>query len=440
MFAPNTPEPLGKPPQSRLLRALNPMRVFDFLASRGEHMRLLIGGLRRRNGWFLENVTLRRFLNMSMTGMQYLLKSERMYTMPVAVKIDISPMCNLSCTVCVHADPDGDAGLEKQVFHPQHRMSVDQFRRIINEIRGHSSAVSLYYVGDPLVHPDLDEMSSIARDAKLNVHISTNFSFALTDARIRRMISSGLSHLTVCVDGLSQQKYEMTRVGGKIERVLNNLRRVCEFKKEMGLAYPKVEVQYIKFQHNLDELEAARKLLLEMGIDQFTDFWGDLGNYTDRDPGTFDVIGPRTNKRVPQCYWPHGSTVIKYNGDVIPCCSFRIGHQYTESEDPRVLGNVFTTSLREIWNNKKYRDARRMVNNPEVIRDEPELENHFCYGCGAIFETTDLGAMGMANVTKWEDRYRLDEHGRPVSLVPPSVRNAQTVSKLGLPSGDSIAV
>ena len=377
MIAPNSPELLGRPQRGRLLRALNPVRILDYIATRGETMRLLVGGIRRRNGWFLENVTFRRFLNMSMTGVQYLLKAERMYTMPVAVKIDISPMCNLSCTVCVHADPNGDAGLEKQEFHPQHRMSVDQFRRIINEIRGHSSAVSLYYVGDPLVHPDLDEMSSIARDAKLNVHISTNFSFALTDARIRRMVTSGLSHLTVCVDGLSQQKYEMTRVGGKIERVLHNLRRVCEYKKEMGLQFPKVEVQYIKFQHNLD---------------------------------------------------------------VIPCCSYRIGHQYTEGEDPRVLGNVFKTSLREIWNNKQYREARRMVNNPEVIRDEPDLENHFCHGCGAIYENTDKGHMGMANITKWEDRYRLDEHGRPVSIVPPSVRNAQTVSTLGLPGGSTVSV
>ncbi|HUN82650.1 MAG TPA: radical SAM protein, partial [Phycisphaerae bacterium] len=200
------------------LRFLDPRYLMQAFFARGEHMRVLVLGLRRRRGWFLEGMTFRRALNLLTGGAQWALKNQHMYAFPTAVKIDISPMCNLSCTVCVHADPNGDPALEKQEFHPQHRMSVEQYRKIIKQIRGRSSAVSLYYVGDPLVHPDMDEMCSIAKDAGLNVHISTNFSFDLTDARIKRIVTSGLTHLSVCVDGLSQEKYEMTRVGGRIDR------------------------------------------------------------------------------------------------------------------------------------------------------------------------------------------------------------------------------
>ncbi len=49
-------------------------------------------------------------------------------------------------------------------------------------------------------------MCGIARDANLNVHLSTNFSFRFTDERIRRIVDSGVSHLTVCVDGFFQGK------------------------------------------------------------------------------------------------------------------------------------------------------------------------------------------------------------------------------------------
>lgn len=424
------------------LRFLDPQFYLDKISSSGESLRMLVMGVKRRQGWFLERMTLRRGINLAVGASQYVLKAEKMLAFPSAVKIDISPMCNLSCTVCVHADPNGDPALEKQDFKPQHRMSVEQFRQIIKQIKGRSSAVSLYYVGDPLVHPDLDEMSTIAKDAGLNVHISTNFSFALTDARIRRMVKSGLTHLTVCVDGLSQSKYEMTRVGGRIDRVLNNLKRVCEFRKEYGQIYPKIEVQYIKFQHNADECEPARKLLLDMGIDQFTDFWGDLGNYTDRDPEFLDVIGPHQNKNVPQCYWPHNATVIKYNGDVIPCCTYRIGHQYNEKDDPKIFGNVFQTPLAEIWNNQAYRDARRMVNNPEVINTEPRLKDHFCYGCPAIFDTTDRTTEGMSWNVKWEERYELDEHGRPVAKrrSDQGWKDVGRVVQIGLPNGEKATV
>jgi MoaA/NifB/PqqE/SkfB family radical SAM enzyme len=421
-----------------VVRWLNPRRLLNRLASKSEYLRLLIVGTWRRQGWFVENLNLRRFINMVVGGGQFLLKSERMRALPMAVKIDISPMCNLSCTVCVHADPNGDPNLEKQEFHPQHRMSVEQFRRIIREIRNRTSAVSLYYVGDPLVHPDLDEMCGIAYDAGLMVHVSTNFSFALTDARIRRIVRSGLTHLSICVDGLSQEKYERTRVGGRIDRVLSNLERVCRFRREMGRRYPKVEVQYIKFQHNVDELPAARALFERIGVDQVTDFWGDLGNYTHRDPGSFEVRGPRPRRGIPQCYWPHSSMVIKYNGDVIPCCSYRIGHQYTPADDPHILGNVFETSLAEVWNNARYRQARRMVSDPRAVLDDPSLKNHFCYGCPAIFETTDHTPLDFADKNRWEDLYALGEDGRPVAR--PRGGNGASVSRIGLPGGHTVSV
>src|SRR5205085_1410671 len=157
----------------------------------------------------------------------YALGTEGVAAWPTVLKIDISPVCNLRCTVCVHAAPNGDTDLERQEFHGRQRMSVADFRRIIAEVAGRTSAVSLYYLGDPLVHPDLDEMCGIARDAGMNVHISTNFSFKLTDERLARMARSGLTHLTVCVDGLRQESYERTRVGGRIDLVLSNLRRIC---------------------------------------------------------------------------------------------------------------------------------------------------------------------------------------------------------------------
>lgn len=421
---------------------LNPANAVRYIGRKLAYMRTMLICFNRRQGWLIEKLTFRKAVNMAVTGAQFALKSERMHAMPVAVKIDISPMCNLSCTVCVHADPNGSTGLEKQVFDPKHRMSVAQFKKIIDEIKGTTAAVSLYYIGDPLVHPDLDEMCSVARDAGLNVHVSTNFSFALSDERLKRMINSGLTHLSICVDGLSQQKYEMTRVGGKIDRVLNNLERICRIRREMKVDFPKIEVQYIKFQHNLDEIEKAQQVVESYGVDQFTHFWGSLHNYVDHDPGTFEVMGPNPKKALPQCYWPHSSVLIKYNGDVIPCCTYRIGQQYTEVDDPRVMGNVFKTSLREVWNGEKYRQARRMVSNPQVVNKDPSLAEHFCYGCPAIFETNEPEFRRRANEFQYDDVFEITPGGRPVRKEPAPVAASRlaTVSQIGLPNGQSAAV
>ena len=241
---------------------------------------------RRRLGWFTRGLTPRKLLNMLLAGAEFAAKREKLHSWPVFLRIDISPLCNLRCTICVHAEPDGNPALGKQRFHKSQRMTVEQFTRIIDEVKDRSMGVSLYYLGDPLVHPDLDEMCTIASQAGLNVHYSTNLSFQLSDARIESMVTSGVTHLTACVDGLSQAKYELTRIGGRIDTVLSNLRRLCACRARLRRRDPLIEVQYIKYQHNLDEVEPARQTLTDMGVDQFHELWGGLHNYTDRDPAT----------------------------------------------------------------------------------------------------------------------------------------------------------
>ena len=375
--------------------------------------RVMITTTWRRRQWLFVRLNARRIWNMVLGAWHFARKHERVSSLPAVLKIDISPICNLSCTVCVHADPNGNDALERQVFAPGHKMSVEQYRKIIDQVRGRTATVSLYTWGDPMTHPDLDEMCRIAAEAGLQVHISTNFSFGLKDDRIRSIVESGLTHLTVCVDGLSQEKYQRTRVGGRIDRVLHNLRRVLETRRRLGLDFPKVEVQYIKFQHNLDEVEPARKLADEMGVDQFTEFWGALHNYADREPEHYATVAPRKNRALPQCYWPHFSMVIKYNGDVIPCCEHRMAAQHMKGGDARVFGNVFQTGVAEVWNSEEYRKARRIVSNPEVVEAQPELRRHFCDGCFVIFDTEIAKTARWANDHRWEELFEMDERGRP---------------------------
>ncbi len=376
--------------------------------------RQLIQTTWRRRRWILPKLAGRKLANLAAAARDFALKREVVSALPAVVKIDISPICNLACTVCVHANPNGSDLLEKQVFAPGHKMTVEQFTRIIDQIKHKTTAVSLYTWGDPMTHPDLDEMCGIAAAAGLQVHISTNFSFGLKDERIRSIVTSGLSHLTVCVDGLSQEKYEKTRVGGRIDRVLSNLERVCKVKRELGSRFPLTEVQFIKFQHNVDELEEARRLVEEMGVDEFAHFWGALHNYADREPDNYTVHGPLPNQRLPRCYWPHFSMVIKYNGDVIPCCEHRMAAQHAPGADARVFGNVFETSVEEVWNSKPYQDSRRLVSNPERVRSEPELANNFCDGCFVIFDTDIRKTARWGNQHAFEEVFTPGPRGKPV--------------------------
>jgi len=368
--------------------------------------------LRRRQGWMLENSSLRKLCNLALCATHYALKREVMRAWPVIVKVDISPLCNLRCTFCVHAMPHNEPALERQQFRRNQFMPVERFEQIAAEIDGKSSAVSLYYLGDPLTHPELAGICESAWKHRLNSHISTNLSFRMTDKDIERLVTSGLTHLTVCVDGLTQANYERTRVGGKIELVLNNLRRIVECKRHSNMKYPKVEAQFLKFQHNVHELPAALDLLDEIGVDQVTDFWGFLARATFMSPGGYDVTGPREDKVLPACYWPYMGMQIKYNGDVIPCCTYRTIEQYQVGADPRVLGNVFDTSVWEVWNSAAYRQIRRFVGKPSRVLGDPSLTQTFCHECPELFVTNSRETHLTGDKHRWEDHYERDERGR----------------------------
>jgi MoaA/NifB/PqqE/SkfB family radical SAM enzyme len=368
----------------------------------------------RRRSWLFRRLGARKIWNLAVATKDFALKRETTRAMPAMVKIDISPVCNLRCTVCVHADAGASELLARQDFAPSQRMTREQFQKIVDQLRGRTTAVSLYTWGDPLTHPDLDALCRIAADAGLQVHISTNFSFKLSDERIRSIVESGLSHLTVCVDGLSQENYEKTRVGGNVERVLHNLERLCRVRRELGRREPLVEVQFIKFQHNVHELEEARRLVLGYGVDEFASFWGALHNYADREPENYEVVAPKKVGAVPGCFWPHYSMVVKWNGDVIPCCEHRMAAQHAPGGDARTFGNVFETDLREIWNARDYRQARRLVSDPSRSEREPELKKHFCDGCFVIFDTTIRDTARWADQHAWEEVHRRDERGKVV--------------------------
>jgi MoaA/NifB/PqqE/SkfB family radical SAM enzyme len=349
-----------------------------------------------------------------LAGTQWALKQEVMRAWPVLAKVDISPLCNLRCTVCVHATPSPGSSplLSEQRFRATQRMSVDRYRDVVRQLAGHTAGVSLYYLGDPLTHPHLDEICAATRDAGLNAHVSTNFSFELSDERLRSLLTSGITHLTVCVDGLTQEVYQRTRVGGQIARVLDNLERLLSLRSAIRGAVPRVEVQYVKFQHNVAQLEEARLRLVRMGVDQFTNFWGSLHNYTDKRQGRAGVGKAHRPRVVPRCTWPYFALLVRYDGDVIPCCTHREGEQYANGVDTRAVGNVFEAGVWEVWNSPAYRALRRLSANPGLAAHEPALQGTFCEGCPVLFENDEGRYFISAETRAWEEIYESNLRGR----------------------------
>jgi MoaA/NifB/PqqE/SkfB family radical SAM enzyme len=292
------------------------------------------------------------------------------------------------------------------------RMNKEEFSGIVRQAQGRALAVILHYLGDPYMHPRIDDFCRIAADAKLGVHLNSSFSYGFSDDRIESIIESGVTSLTVCLDGMKQETYQRTRWRGRIEWVKDNLRRLMRLRQARRRRYPVVEVQYLKFNHNIDELPMAFHFCQQLGVDHFSSRWGGLQNWSYFSPagGMLEVKGWHDNGG---CYWPWLFVTIDWKGNVVPCCEFRYPEILT-GHDARFLGNVFERPLVEIWNSVSYRKIRRFVAKPRRGETEPELKDVFCYGCPRVCQTNISSIVKHAPEFSIEDVYGKELSNGPI--------------------------
>ncbi|MGE7843302.1 radical SAM/SPASM domain-containing protein [Lysinibacillus sp. NPDC093712] len=78
------------------------------------------------------------------------------------VYIEITSVCNLACSFC--PPTERAKGLIK----------VEQFNKILDEIRPHTKYIYLHVKGEPLLHPRINQLLDAAHDKGFKVNITTN--------------------------------------------------------------------------------------------------------------------------------------------------------------------------------------------------------------------------------------------------------------------------
>lgn len=326
----------------------------------------------RKQYVFRVGLTPRKAANAALRLAAFVAGRPAMGGVPIHIKVDVAPQCQLRCPICLHGAMDDEE--RKTIPKP---MALETFSRLVDQVRGRTIAMSLYNLGEPLFNKALPEMIRYASGAGINTYITSNFSIPLSDAKLAELAGSGLTLLIVAVDGISAETYGQQRVKGRWEVIDDNLRRFVAMRGARG---PRITLQYIVFKHNRHEVPRVRPYCVELGIDDVLIFEGAttpwLTQFAPRAGWQ-----PRARKRVPHCSWPFVSALVGPNGNVYGCCHYRMDENYLRQSETRPLGNILETPLPEIYASEAYRTARRLVKDPAGHGPEP---GHFCHGCPVI--------------------------------------------------------
>lgn len=293
---------------------------------------------------------------------------------PYWLTIDPTNFCTLRCPFC----PTGQA----RGSRAKGILSFENFKRLIDEMGPYLIHIDFCNWGEPLLNKDIYEMIKYAKQYNVDTKIDSNLNH-FNEKDTEDMILSGLDKLIVSIDGVTQETYSKYRVGGDFNKVMNNLKLLLKKREELNRSNPYISWQFLVFRHNEHEIEQVKKMGQDLGVDNVgitKAFIGDKDwiplneeySHYRRAEIKDDKYTSRHFKFPEEkfCNWPWEAIVINPNGSVSPCCSVE-----DEKDD---FGNILANPFKEIWNNGKYRQARRFIKNKEETVKE---DNNICIGC-----------------------------------------------------------
>lgn len=284
------------------------------------------------------------------------LKKPVQWGQPFSLSIEPTTACNLRCPEC----PSGLRSFTRNTGN----LKKDFFGKIIDELHSRLLFLIFYFQGEPYINPQFLEMVQWAAKKNIYTITSTNGHF-LDEENARKTVTSGLDRLIISLDGTTQDVYQSYRKEGDIEKVIQGIKNVVKWKKELKRHTPHIVIQFLVVKPNEHQIPALYQLASELGVNevklktaQIYDFKNGnelipsnakYSRYKQLKDGQWVI----KNKLLDHCWKLWHSAVITWDGIVVPCC-FDKDAQYP-------MGDLKSLSFSEIWQSPSYKNFRHAI-------------------------------------------------------------------------------
>ena len=321
---------------------------------------------------FLSKISFGRAVNAAKVVMSFYLskwtQKPVQWGLPISITIEPTTSCNLRCPEC----PSG----KREFTRPTGMLQNDFFKETIDQVYKKTAYLIFYFQGEPYLNPAFLEMVNYASKKRIYTATSTNAHY-LNDVNAKKTVESGLDRLIISIDGTTQETYEQYRIGGELKKVIEGTENIIKWKKELRSKTPHVIFQFLVVKPNEHQIEEVKQLAKKMGVDevrlktaQVYDF--ENGNkliptiekysrYKESN-GKFQI----KNQMLNHCWRLWHSTVITWDGGVVPCCF--------DKDATHQLGDLKKLKFTELWYGNEYNTFRA-----SVLRSRSEID--ICKNC-----------------------------------------------------------
>lgn len=247
------------------------------------------------------------------------------------IYIEITNVCNLSCPFC---EPDH----RKKAY-----MTKEQYRHILKEIKPYTDYVYLHVKGEPLLHPNINELIEETTNEAIQVNLTTNGTCLdrLTSKKIRQINYSMQS---------TPQINDMQEIIQKLRKYCSNtpiylsIRMWTNDIKQNSLIKGMLEKEFGTIVELRDKMTLDKNVFLSIE-EEFT--WPDSIAQQEKEEG--------------YCYGVRDHIAILVDGTVVPCC---LDHK---AQIP--LGNIFKEKLEDILQKARTQSIIKGFKNRKAVEN-----------------------------------------------------------------------
>lgn len=251
-------------------------------------------------------------------------------------------------------------------------MSPDEFRIVVEKIRPFTNYIYLHVLGEPLIHPRLDEILAIAEESGLHINITTNG--GLLKQKQEMILGHNIRQVNISLhdaeENIASDKWDeyldsvltfTTNAAPKSYICL----RLWNMSNEASREFNSFFLNKIALKFELPETLLAEntngnglKLAEHIFLQRAPRFeWPD-----DKLEGT------QTQKN---CYALRDHIAILADGQIVPCC--------LDANASMLLGDIFTDDLSVILQTNRAQNIRKGFEQRKVV--EP-----ICATCGFMID------------------------------------------------------
>jgi len=256
--------------------------------------------------------------------------------LPAIYLIELTNACDLNCVFCPHSH------LSESSF-----MSLQLIKKLLGEIKSSAKLIKLNYIGEPLLHPQFDEILKLCKTGT-NARIALSTSAKHLDEDLAaEIVELELDEITFSLDAATPETYQKIKGCTDFTQVVKNIKNFLQLNNGSVRAV----VKLIEMNVNRQEIELFKELWAdykcEVRVSWINTWAGQLPNLKNLSTS----FCPNRHKPRMPCADLWYKMVINAKGLVPLCCN--------DFSGTKPLGDVNDQCVEDIWNSDTLRFYRR---------------------------------------------------------------------------------